>query len=403
VKISFRSSIIFLSSILWLFIAETAVTDLWLSSLEKQIIIVVFILILTFIIAIKHQVLNQKHILIYIFSFVIALISLVLRYIFIGDENFESLFKTFFKFFSVLILIVCAEIYLRKVADSGQPVRFPSYIKVLFFMIILSFFAYLLSPKILFEFTDHAGHSIKIVYGSFSSSIYNIGSASFARLNAFFDEPGTFGMFISFLVSIMYYVDKKITPTLLIAVFAGIVSVSLSYYLFLMFFLLIVFAPHNIVKFNMKSALGLLFIIIIGIILLNSRQEIELVNYIFERFESVSSNNTNRSAGNSDAIFSLLQEPIGTNVKSFDNREFSSSGIFVIAAYHGILYACGFVGLFFGFFWGISRGGNVWPMIIALGISILTRNNMFNYSGMSIFLLALLLCYLSTSNEKPLR
>ncbi|NQZ87041.1 MAG: hypothetical protein HRT54_05615 [Colwellia sp.] len=395
-RIPLNSFFICVSALVWLFIAENAVTELIFSPSFKQFIVLSIVLITLLFLLIKFKIWFTYVHCIHIAAFLLALVSLLLRSYYIEDENLVSFSKTLFKFLSVFVLLIVIEQSIANFKRDKLELRLPKTVQFLFLCTILSFILYILHPMILYTFYDHSGHEIKLVYGSLSSSVYQIGSAKFSRLNFIFDEPGTFGMFISFVISYMYYLQKKITTSMIIVICVGIASVSLAYFLFLCCFFIYIALKNSLFQFNIKSIIwgGVVVLLISG--LFNLRSEVKLIAYIADRFESISSNDHNRSKGNSEALNIVFIEPLGVTVKDFDERRFSSSGLFVISAYHGVLYALSFLCLYMGFIYSLfKRGGDCFPLIIAISLTILSRNNLFNYSGVALMLLANYICYLS--------
>jgi hypothetical protein len=80
-------------------------------------------------------------------------------------------------------------------------------------------------------FVDHLGSSIGIVFLSFSPSFWNIGGTLIPRFSGIFDEPGTFGFFISIFASAVYW--QKNTKTAIFIFLCGISSFSTAYLIFL--------------------------------------------------------------------------------------------------------------------------------------------------------------------------
>lgn len=399
-KIKTTAFLVFTSSVFWFFITENAITDLLFSSAVKQYVVFTFILSIFIIVLCKFKIWFQTSYYLYILASILALLSIALRFYYVDDETIFSLAKTLFKFISVMILLIVMERIFLSINLKNTNLTLPHYIQVISFVLLASFIFYIINPITYYSFNDHAGHNIKVVYGSLSSSIYRIGSINFARLNFIFDEPGTFGMFISFLVSFMFYLQKRLTFFSLLVILVGLVSVSLSYILFLLCFFFYLLSKRLLFRQNWQTLLLIIFTVLSLGSLFQFKDEQKIIGYVFERLESIYSNNHNRSDGNSEALNAIISHPEGVSVSDFERRQFSSSGMFVIAAYHSLLYALSFAILYIGFmFFLIRRGGDWFPLVIALSITFLTRNNLFNYSGAGIMLLAIYICYLSLGNK----
>lgn len=399
-KINTTAFLVVTASVFWFFLNENAITDLLFSSAVKQYVVFTFILSIFIIALIKIKIWFQNSYYLYILASILALLSIALRLYYVDDETIASLAKTVFKFISVMILLVVMERIFLSIDIKNTNLILPHYIQVILFVLLASYIFYIINPITFYSFNDHAGHNIKVVYGSLSSSIYRVGSANFARLNFIFDEPGTFGMFISFLVSFMFYLQKRLTFSLLLVILVGAVSVSLSYILFLFCFFFYLLSKRFLFRPNWQTLLLIIFTLFSLGSLFEFKDEQKTIGYVFDRLESIYSNKHNRSEGNSEALSIIISNPEGVSVSDFERRRFSSSGIFVIAAYHGLLYALSFAVLYIGFmFFLIKRGGNWFPLVIALSITFLSRNNLFNYSGVGIMLLAIYICYLSLGNK----
>ena len=235
-KVKASSLLLFTSAVLWLFIGENALVGLFVSIEIKLFVVVCIILSLFILVIIKMKDWFRSSHYLYVFALFIAFISILLRVYFVDDESAMSISKTAFKFLSVMLILIAIERIFLSIQPVNNKLVIPPFLSLILIATFISFILYIVSPMILYTFIDHAGHEVKVIYGSMSSSVYRIGAANFARLNFVFDEPGTFGVFISFLVSFIYYMQKRITFSLIIVISAGVVSVSLAYFLFLFLF-----------------------------------------------------------------------------------------------------------------------------------------------------------------------
>lgn len=390
-NLNFSNCVLILTMPLFLFIAENALTDLVFSSVFKNISALILAFLLLLLYANNINYFNKLHHAIYLLSIILCVFSLLSRYIFVPDENIENTLKTFLKFFTFIIFIIAIDIRVKYLNYNDNKIRLPSILIYFLLIIIVSFVAYIIFPISYYTFIDHSGHVIELVYGSFSSSIYVIGASHFARLSFIFDEPGTFGMFMSFLISVFYYFERKISGFQKLMIIAGIASMSLSFFLFLSILIFMDNFKYLIYQAKLKSFISFTLLISFIILFVINHESNDILKYIYERFFSIFTNSNNRSVGNSAALQAILNNPFGVSVSDFEIRRFSSSGIFVITAYHGIFYCLSFIISLASFFWSISSKGNVFPLLIAVTISVITRNNMFNFSGVSLLLLSFLI------------
>ena len=394
-----KKIVIFIAMFSWLLITENAFSGLIIPISIKQIFVIFFSFILLFLfflaMAQGDRVFKYYHSL-YILSFVLFSSSILLRVYYVNDEDLISLLKTGFKYISCFVFVLASSYLINETCfKDGKINKNSILVYFIGFCTIVSFVLYLNKPLVLYEFQDASGHEMKLAYMSLTSSIYRIGSANFARLNFIFDEPGTFGMFVSFLISIIYLVEKKVSKIIVVLSISGLCSLSLSFYLYLISFLSVCILPDILKKIKAKNVLMFLFLIIVFVFVFFKNSDSSIVEYISGRISGVfSGNENNRSSGNTEALSYMISYPEGVSVKSFEDRLFSSSGFLVISAYHGILYSLAFVFIYLAFFFSIKEKFIYkLPLAVSILIVILSRNNVFNYSAPILLLTCIVITY----------
>lgn len=381
----------------WLLITENALSGLFIPLSIKQVFIVLFVFIILFVLFLTKKGRGFKYYQsLYVLSLSLFFVAIFFRVYYIFDENLTSLLKTSFKYISCFSFILASSYLINKtILKEGHINRSSFIVFTIGFCTILSFFLYLSKPLILYEFQDASGHEMKWTYLSFTSSIYRIGSANFARFNLIFDEPGTFGMFLSFFISVVYLIDKKINNIIIILSISGLCSLSLSFYLYLIFFLIICFLPTVLKGIKIKNIAILTVVLFLLMVFFFNNIDSSIVEYILGRVSGVFSGaENNRSSGNAEALSYMISYPEGVSVKSFEDRLFSSSGFLVISAYHGILYSLAFIFIYLAFFFSIKeKFVYKLPLAVSILIVILSRNNVFNYSAPILLLTCIVITY----------
>jgi hypothetical protein len=258
---------------------------------------------------------------------------------------------------------------------------------------VLSFIVHFLTPfKVILPevFTDATGDRQSIVFTSFSVSIYRVGGLAIPRLSSVFDEPGTFGFFVSIFGSLLF-LRKRVTLARLV-LFSGLVSFSTAY---LLFFVLT--APVWLTKDFRRGGVFLLVGFLGGLAILVWRATPEAVSFFGTRLLYAFGDTHDRTIGWSMAIESLKKNPLfGMYLSGYTERAVPASGALVIMAYVGapatvallllVLMELAYQVRFLGY------PLNDWKGIYVLGVAVLitvaNRNNFFNISGYILVLFA---------------
>lgn len=390
---------------LFLFIAENAVTDLLLPAPIKQSIVA---LALGAILFINIDFLSQddSYIKWAFFGAAVCLLGSGLRLIFIEDEGVLVAAKDLFQFLSAAILlrVFVDEMGIRRVPGTQGRLRRVGFALMLLSLPLISFGLFLANPVITFSFEDNQGHQLSILYASLSSSIYKIGALEFARMSLIFDEPGTCGVFFSLLSGCLYMREGKISSIGLVVLLLGIPTLSLAYFIYLVALVLWDSLSRFATGRGALSGLATILVITLATAGLATISEGGITTYLAERVMSTSEGEHNRSEGNTEAMAAIKGEPLGLPAASFRDRELTSSGILVIAAYKGIFYALGFLVLY-GYF--VIRVRSQFPCFFGIAasifIAVVTRNNFFNYSGPVLLLVADYFAFTLAAHPKPIQ
>jgi hypothetical protein len=399
-----------------IFVAENAVSDYFFSASLKRSALML-LTVVAFLFAIKHVKKNEKWFMLSTaLVFFIALLAFFLRSVGVYDFSLYSMLRDLYHLFSCssFLLLFLIMIRLRQNVSSIDRVFKKRAIFIALLLPLFSFLLFSIKPLVAYTFADNQGHTIQLTYLSLTSSIYRLQSIQFARMSGIFDEPGTMGMFFTFLSSILYLREGRLSVNGAVVLVAGLASVSLAYIIYVLCLLLYSAIhpgrrPARFRELIMQVVFtAMFFAALIGAA---SSGESEFGSYVVSRIESVFENSNNRSSGNTEAISIIAAGPAGISESAFESRELSSSGVVVLGAYKGILYAIAFFILYSSFVIHVvareSRSGWVAiPFIIAILIGFLTRNNLFNSSGPILLLVAFVVASViyaeSSSRSQPI-
>jgi hypothetical protein len=368
-------------------IPEYALSDLFLSSQVKKNVLIVLIAALGGYLLYLRK-LNYNN-----FIFALGLNSIValnelLRIFFVQGADGSNAITSIAHFVIITILLEYSIIFLEKTFVNNYAIRLSLW--TLLFLPLLSMVLFSLKQDVFLEQYDNQGHLIKLIYLSFSSSIYQIGDLVFARMNGFFDEPGTLGFFYSMLIG-LFLLNSKTTRMKLVTIsIFGLASLSLTYILYVIS-IAIYKIGHSLKLFVMLIVLSLTFALVAPTSTGNNEESFSA--YMLGRFISLIDGTNNRSDGNSDSIEIIIKSPLGIGDDKYNEREISSSGILVLIAYKGYLYGFSILMMYFFYILRIQKMFklgfmDIAPFGLALFLNLLSRNNLFNASGMVIILFA---------------
>lgn len=240
-------------------------------------------------------------------------------------------------------------------------------------------------------FTDGKHVHQNLVFLSFSPSIYYVGGIAVARLSSIFDEPGTFGFFVSIFGSALYLARKE--RLALFVFICGITSFSTAYLLFLVVVFPLLFGN------TLKKYRILIFIILGGLVFFILQFVPEVVRFLSIRLGYAFRENHNRTEGWQVSIEAIMNMPLfGGMLKNYSERAISASGILVFMAYIGIPATLLLLGLIIGQLvratkkmgYSFENKKGVVVFFAALAMTIANRNNMFNLSGYVMVLFAVI-------------
>ncbi|MGM7317977.1 hypothetical protein [Idiomarina sp. ST10R2A5] len=293
----------------------------------------------------------------------LVIIYVFVRFSYFGISESSAVDLYHFLKFYLAFKIVVALISRSNYKNISSAVKWP------IFFAFISFILFLVKPDQSFVFEDHSGHTVYATYLSFSSSIYNLPGISFARMNSVFDEPGTFGLFISMVLFLDYYNRRKLDFTFLSIGLLGLSSMSLAYIIY--FIGIIIIVSFSKIKLKNFFTIAILFSISILILSFDS----SFSEYIIGRFDSILNDSHNRSSGNELALDFLAHSLAGMSDAVFDKRLIPSSGILVLAAYKGVLFVLPFIFMVFWLLLYFPKNKLIFFFLFLIVIS--TRNNFF--------------------------
>jgi hypothetical protein len=393
--------LVVLTLLLVIFTNEFALSAIYLPELVKNFGIISTVFILFTYLAVKDAVKTSTLVLISLI-FCLATTSLFVRGILFEDFNLTASARDFYHVTACVILTTAT----RLVFKSREKLLFSRitvlFIDVVYILGVLSAIAFVVMPITLFSFQLESGKLIHVIYLTLSNSIYSYPGITFARVSIFFDEPGTFGLFSSLLISILYAYYKKLNTRIGFLLVCTLFSLSLSFILFVLFFLAWVWIISLRDKASLKGVVSyvevrfLIFLffsvcIYSSLTIFFDNSMFDLTSYLAGRLDSISEGTHNRSEGYEFAKTHIFDEIWGSQEVIFLNREVPGSGLLVMLYYKGWVYISAFITLALGFLWYFKYLlGSGWlyhvPLFVALSIGIGTRNNFFNSSGYVLLL-----------------
>ncbi|RXS43028.1 hypothetical protein EST55_04560 [Idiomarina sp. 29L] len=366
--------LLILSLMLFLTTQEVVLLDIFFSKEVKYL--VNFLCLLAILFSVRYIIFIGILDLVF---WLLVIVYIYIRFSYFGISKNSAVdlyhFLKFYLAFKVVVALI----------RQGNYENVSGAIKWSILLAFVSFVLFLIKPENLFVFEDHSGHTVYATYFSFSSSIYNLPGISFARMNSVFDEPGTFGLFISMVLFLDYYNRKKFDFTFLSIGVLGLSSMSLAYIIY--FIGIIIIASVSKVRLRNFFIVAILFALFAFLLSFDS----SFSEYIVGRFDSILNDSHNRSSGNELALEFLAQSWVGLSDTMFDKRLIPSSGIMVLAAYKGVLFVLPFV---FSVLWLLVYfPKNKTIFFFLFLIVIATRNNFFTGFMLHILLFIIIWSY----------